>query len=77
MTNKLEMEMGRTTGAGVSTPVEMLTAETAYNRQEPKAGSSLRQLSTGTRSPQDLPSSPGKVLLLTIKAPKQQGNVKN
>lgn len=34
MANKLEMEMDRTTGAGISTPVEMVTAETAYNRQE-------------------------------------------
>ena len=60
---KLEMKVDRTTGAGISTSVEMLTPELIYNAwervrhskwQDPKAGSSFRQLSTGPDSPQGL-----------------------
>lgn len=52
--------MDRTTGAGISTSVEMLTPELVYNVwermrhskwQEPKAGSSFRQLSIGPDPP--------------------------
>lgn len=31
MANKLEMEVDRTTGAGISTPVEIVTTEPVYN----------------------------------------------
>lgn len=54
------MKMDRTTGAGISASVEMLTPELIYNVwermrhskwQEPEAGSSFRQLSIGPDPP--------------------------